>query len=49
MRTARTKPVDDACTAFCAIERRAAGSRPGLVIDDEPPRPRHAFPTEALA
>src|SRR5688500_3947990 len=47
MRTARTKLVDDTFTAFVLSTTGPAGSRPRLVIDDEP-RPGHAFPTEAV-
>jgi len=49
MRTARTKLVDDAYTAVAASTPQATGPPAGLVIADEPARPRHAFPTEAVA
>jgi len=49
MRTARTKLADDAHTVFAASTARPPAPPPGLVIADEPPRPRHALPTEAVA
>jgi len=49
MRTARTKLVDDAHTRVCGIDPQATGPQPGLDIADEPPRPRHALRTEAVA
>jgi len=49
MRTARTKLVDDAHTVFAASTPRPPAPQPGLDIADEPPRPRHALRTEAVA
>jgi hypothetical protein len=52
MRTAQTKTVDGASTAFAASTARLPARQPGSLstasIDGEPPRPRHAFPTEAV-
>jgi hypothetical protein len=49
MRTARTKLVDDAYTAVAASPPRPPAPQPDSLIADEPARPRHAFPTEAVA
>jgi len=48
MPTARTKLVDDVHTALAASTPRPPAP-PGLYIADEPPRPRHTFPIEAVA